>query len=268
MGYTVHELAKLSGVSVRTLHYYEEQGLLHPLRRENGYRDYGPDEVRRLQQVLLYRRANMPVAAVRDILELPPIKQAAALEVQLDHLRGQRDQLDGLIATVERMVYEINHKNESEDRPHMSAKPPADIRNDAARFEAFKREALRENERIYGEELRQRYGNDAIDESNRQVESLTHDQWNEAAQQSEQIAQALAAIAASSNAEERILGEEGRALCDLHRAWLMHYWTPAMYTPAAHRSLAQMYVADERFAATYEAMAPNGARILCDAIET
>ena len=57
MGYTAHELAKLSGVSVRTLHYYEEQGLLRPQRRPNGYRDYGPDDVRRLQQVLLYRRA-------------------------------------------------------------------------------------------------------------------------------------------------------------------------------------------------------------------
>ena len=53
MGYTAHELAEVSGVSVRTLHWYEEQGLLSPARRSNGYRDYGPDDVRRLQQILL-----------------------------------------------------------------------------------------------------------------------------------------------------------------------------------------------------------------------
>ena len=63
-GYTVHELAELSGCTVRTLHHYDELGLVRAQRASNGYRRYGAAEVDRLHQVLLYRECGMPLAAI------------------------------------------------------------------------------------------------------------------------------------------------------------------------------------------------------------
>ena len=62
--YTTKQLADLAGVSVRALHHYDEIGLLRPKRRENDYRAYGPDEVNRLQLILVYRASGMKLAEI------------------------------------------------------------------------------------------------------------------------------------------------------------------------------------------------------------
>ena len=189
MGYTAHELAKLSGVSVRTLHYYEEQGLLRPQRRPNGYRDYGPDDVRRLQQVLLYRRASMPLAAIRSVLDQPAAVQADALREQLDHLREQQRQLGDLIVSVERLIDETRADLDSSKPATPASQRSGAGRNtamdtspstDAARFEALKQQAVKENEAAYGAEARKRYGDTAVDTANRQGAAMTQDQWDTA----------------------------------------------------------------------------------------
>ena len=201
MGYTAHELAKLSGVSVRTLHYYEEQGLLRPQRRPNGYRDYGPDDVRRLQQVLLYRRASMPLAAIRSVLDQPAAVQADALREQLDHLREQQRQLGDLIVSVERLIDETRADLDSSKPATPASQRSGAERNtamdtspstDAARFEALKQQAIKENEAAYGAEARKRYGDTAVDTANRQVAAMTQDQWDTAQQQSERIGELIA----------------------------------------------------------------------------
>ena len=140
--------------------------------------------------------------------------------------------------------------------------------DDVKRFEAFKQKAVEENEQAYGREVRERYGDDVVDAANAQFMGLTGAQLEEAEALQARIGELLAAISAAKVPEEEILGDAGRELCGLHRDWLLHFWTRAMYSPAAHRGLAQMYVADERFATYYEAMAPDGAAILRDAVET
>jgi DNA-binding transcriptional MerR regulator len=270
MGYAAHELAELSGVSVRTLHYYEEEGLLRPARLDNGYRDYGIEDVRRLQQVLLYRRAGMPVAKIRAILDADETEQLNALREQLDHLREQRSELDALICAVEAMVEEAEKARNGKEPVTMGGKGQdtrESRRTDATRFETFKRQAIEENERAYGKEARERYGDAAVDASNAKVAGMSREDWDEAQDQQRRIAEALAKIAASDDPGTLVRGDAGRELCELHRAWLLHYWPRGMYSPEAHKGLARMYVADPRFEATYEAMAPGGARILCDAIE-
>lgn len=276
MGYTAHELAKLSGVSVRTLHYYEEQGLLRPQRRPNGYRDYGPDDVRRLQQVLLYRRASMPLAAIRSVLDQPAAVQADALREQLDHLREQQRQLGDLIVSVERLIDETRADLDSSKPATPASQRSGAERNtamdtspstDAARFEALKQQAIKENEAAYGAEARKRYGDTAVDTANRQVAAMTQDQWGTAQQQSERIGELIAAVAAAPDPAQAVRSELGRELCETHRAWLLNYWSAAMYSPEAHRGLAQGYVDDPRFTAYYEAYAPGGAAILRDAVD-
>ncbi len=268
MGYTAHELAELSGVSVRTLHYYEERGLLRPQRRPNGYRDYGPGDVRRLQQILLYRQASMPLEDIRSILDQPPSVQANALRKQLDRLREQRRQLGALIASVEQLIIETDpspHAAPSDGAERST--PMGTPTNDAARFEALKQQAIKENEATYGAEARSRYGDQAVDTANEQVAAMTQDQWSSAQRQAERIGELIAQIAADPDPAQAARSDLGRELCSTHRAWLLNYWSPAMYSPEAHRGLAQGYVDDPRFTAYYEAYAPGGAVILRDAID-
>ncbi len=269
MGYTAHELAELSGVSVRTLHYYEERDLLHPQRRSNGYRDYGPNDVRRLQQILLYRQASMPLEDIRSILDQPPSIQAGALREQLDHLLERQRQLGALIASVEQLIVETDPDSYpvpstgAERSAPMSAKTP----RDAARFEALKQQAIKENEAAYGTEARSRYGDQAVDTANERVAAMTQDQWGSAQDQAERIGELIAQIAADPDPAQAARSELGRELCATHRTWLLNYWSPAMYSPEAHRGLAQGYVDDPRFTAYYEAYAPGGAAILRDAVD-
>ena len=261
MGYTAHELAQLSGVSVRTLHYYEEQGLLHPTRRDNGYRDYGVEEVQRLQQILLYRRASLPLATIRSILDQGSTAQLAALRTQLDHLRAQHEQLGSLITMVEQLIHETEHPLQPEGISPMNSR-------DAQRFEALKQQAIQENEATYGAEARTRYGDEAVDASNERIAAMTQNQWNTAQDQAERIGELITQLADAPDRDSALRSSAARELCALHRAWLMNYWAPAMYTPATHRALAQGYVDDPRFCAYYEAYAPGGAALLRDAIDT
>ena len=99
---TVTELATLAGVSVRTLHYYDQIGLLRPAgTTPSGYRLYGEREFSRLQQILFFRELDFPLEEIRAILDSPSFDKAQALDRQRELLSLERDRLDRLIALVD-----------------------------------------------------------------------------------------------------------------------------------------------------------------------
>lgn len=101
----VSELSKLSGLSVRTLHYYDEIGLLKPGEvSEAGYRGYGEEAVERLSQVMFFRELGFPLKDIRGILESPSFDRNAALEQQIELLKLKREHLDNLITLAEGAV--------------------------------------------------------------------------------------------------------------------------------------------------------------------
>jgi DNA-binding transcriptional MerR regulator len=103
MEYTVNELATISGVSVRTLHYYDEIGLLQPMRvAKNGYRLYGQKEVDLLQQILFYRELGVPLKKINEILSTTNYDREEELEKQLAALLQRKSQLEDLIANVKK----------------------------------------------------------------------------------------------------------------------------------------------------------------------
>lgn len=247
-GYTVHELAALSGVTVRTLHHYDELGLVRARRAANGYRRYGPAEVDRLQQVLLYREAEMPLADIKRLLDDPAFDPREALAGHLRELRGRRERIEGLIASVEKTLASLEGSEPMKD---------------GEKFEAFKRGLVDENEKAYGEEVRERWGDEAADASNAKLMGMTEEQYRQTQELSEQIREAvLAGMAVGDPA-----GEDGRRAADLHRQWLCAFWKDGTYSKQAHAGLAEMYVADERFKAYYEAWAPGAAEFLRDAVK-
>ena len=103
--YTVKEVAKLSGVSVRTLHYYDQIGLLKPLgRSESGYRRYGHQELLRLQQILFYKELDFPLKEIVDLLDEPEFNLIHALEGHKNALRSRQKRIDQLIQTIDTTI--------------------------------------------------------------------------------------------------------------------------------------------------------------------
>lgn len=247
MEYTVKALAELAGVTPRTLRWYDQKGLLKPRRTtEAGYRLYGPGEVNRLQNILFYKELGLELEAVREILDAPGFDRLEALRSHLAALEARRERLNALILTVEKTIEEAKG-----GRPM----------TDKEKFEAFKRRAVEANEEQYGREAREKYGREAVEGSNAKLLSMTeeeHGQWKALE------AEILSALAAAVRAGEDPAGEEGRRIAELHRRWLSYTWTA--YIPQAHRGVAELYTADERFTAYYDKEVPGCAAFLRDAV--
>ncbi len=103
--YTVKKLASLAGVSVRTLHYYDELGILIPrYRRENGYRHYDEDSIIRLQQIMFFRELGFGLDDIGKIISLPDFEVIEALESQRNLLIEKSERLGELISTVDKTI--------------------------------------------------------------------------------------------------------------------------------------------------------------------
>ena len=120
---------------------------------------------------------------------------------------------------------------------------------------------IAENEACYGAEIRSKYGDEAVDQTNAKIGSMTEEQYAEWKQLEQEILTEL---------EQAVLGQStpgseiGKELTQLHQQWLMYTWSN--YSPAAHKGLAQMYICDERFTAYYDRKVPGCAAFLRDAI--
>lgn len=96
---TVHQVSELAGISVRTLHHYDAVGLLVPHERtEAGYRLYNEQDLERLQQILLFRELEFPLAEIRRIVESPDFDKSKALEQQIRLLELRREHIENLIS--------------------------------------------------------------------------------------------------------------------------------------------------------------------------
>jgi DNA-binding transcriptional MerR regulator len=246
MEYTVQHLGKLAGISTRTLRYYDEIELLMPARiNSSGYRIYGQNEVDRLQQILFYRELGIPLEQIKDIMSSPSYDGTRALMDHREQLLDKRRQLDILITNVEQTIAS------KEGRLTMSNKE---------KFEGFKQKLIDDNEKKYGKEIREKYGDDKVNKSNQKLQNMTQEQHEAVTRLAEEVTDTLA--------EAFKLGDPGSELAqkaaDLHKQWLMSYWTE--YSKEAHAGLAQMYVDDERFKAYYDVKQPGTAEFLRDAI--
>lgn len=248
MEYTINQLAKLSGVSTRTLRHYDKIGLLKPLRlQSNGYRIYGDAQVDSLQQILFYRALDVRLDEIKEILNAPDFDLEKALNSHLSALEARKEQLEILISNVTRTLTSL--KGET-------------MMNNYEKFEGFKKEQILKNEAAYGQEIRSRYGDDTIDSCNARLSDMTEETWKTAESLEQQIKLTLAEAAATGDPSS----VPARRLCELHRQWLMLYWPEDLYSKEAHLTLAESYTADPRFNAYYEEAALGGAKFLRDAL--
>jgi len=127
-------------------------------------------------------------------------------------------------------------------------------------FDQFKQSLIDENDRQYGAEVREKYGDQAADESNAHLKGLTQEQYDEG----ERLRLALEETLKAAFDTGDPAGELAQKACDLHRQWLCVFYPK--YSKAYHMGLAEMYVADERFRANYDKLAPGCTEFLRDAI--
>ena len=230
--YTVKALAGLAGVSTRTLRYYDQIGLLKPASRSpSGYRIYTETEADLLQEILFLKALDVGLDEIQELLSAPDDDRRKRLEQHREALVKQRADLDRLIANVDQTIEAMKGMR------MMTAEE---------KFEGFKKDMIRRNEDTYGKEIREKYGDQTVDEANETFQGLSKDAYHEAKALSDEILRQLDSAFLTGDPT----GEEAMVLADTHKHWLMHYWKS--YDPRAHAGLAHMYTADDRFKAYYE----------------
>lgn len=246
MEYTVNKLAKLAGISCRTLRYYDQIGLLSPARvSSSGYRIYGGEQVDRLQQILFFRALGVELDKIREVISSRDYDGISTLRSHREKLLAERDRLDLLIQNIDKTIAA------GEGRSTMS---------DTEKFEGLKRKLVDENERKYGDEIRAKYGKDAVEKSNRKLLGMTKEKMDEVERLNAEFTARLSEAFGTGDPS----GKEAQEAAELHRRWLSFYWDS--YSPEAHAGLARMYVDDERFTAYYDKEQPGTARFLRDAV--
>ncbi len=245
MEYTVQKLARLAGISARTLRYYDEIGILKPARiNSSGYRIYGRDEVDRLQQILFYKELGVNLNKIKEIVTSPAYDGARALREHHEQLLDRRKQLDVLISNVEKTIASMEGRM---------------IMTDKEKFEGFKKRLIQENEAKYGEEIRSKYGDDTVNRSNEKLLNMTKEQYEDFTRLTNEVLETLDKAFETGDPA----GELAQKTAELHKKWLTFTWSD--YSKEAHAGLAQMYVDDERFKAYFEKK-PGMTEFLRDAI--
>ncbi len=219
---TVKDVSELTGVSVRTLHHYDEIGLLKTDRSRAGYRLYTDADLLRLQQILIGRSLGLALEDVRRTLDDPKFDAAQALRRQRELLLGRVSETHRMIASIDATLKHLNEKDEPMTGKDM--------------FEGFEPEK-------YEAEAKQRWREtDAYKESARRTRKYGDKDWTAIKVESNAIfSDAAAAMKAGTKSDS----PAAIALAERHRRHIDRWFYPL--TPAFHTNLADMWEADERF---------------------
>lgn len=247
--YTVAQLAKRAHLTERALRYYDQIGLLVPARDANGYRVYSDEDVHRLQHIMLLRTCGMPLSEIADALDDPAADIARLLQAHLDALFQKRSQLSSAIAQTQKALTGLEAFRGMDDDQ---------------RFEQLKQDSVARFEEEYGEEARERYGDEAIDAANERMRTMSKTAWDMKEELEQRIKEALVVAMATQDPASA----EARLVAEMHAQWIRVHWGEDAYTPEAHVQLAEGYLADPRFVAYYDDACGEGATVfLRDAIK-
>jgi len=241
MPYTVQQLARLSGVSVRTLHYYDEVGLLKPARvAKNGYRQYEEQELMRLQQILFFRELEFSLEDIKRIMTSPGFDVMRALQDQKHLLSLKRARLQALMKTIDTTITSMTNNQKM---------------GDAELYDAFKDDDVKQ----YQDEVKQRWGNtDAYKQSMERTKKMTKKEMDKLKEDGKKHTQALA-----DSMDKGPKHPDVQALIAKSHEGVNFFYDCSL---DMFRNLGEMYVQDPRFTAYYEKFRPGLAVFMRDAI--
>jgi len=240
--YTIGELARLAGVSVRTLRHYDQIGLLKPQSRDdNNYRQYDFEDLLRLQQILFFRELDVPLKKIKAILDDPQLDRVALLRKHHQNLALQIERLESLQATIKKTIHNLQ---EEKDMPL----------TDAELYEGFSKEKIDE----YNREVRLTYDPEVVKQVDRKVRNMSKAQWQEIKDEGGAIAKALAKLMDRDPADPEV-----QALIARQHAWIENFF-PA--SGEVFRGLGELYATYEEFRAFYDRFAPGLADFMREAM--
>ena len=247
--YTVAEVARLSGVSVRTLHHYDAIGLLRPAQvGANGYRLYGREELLRLQQILFHRELKFPLEAIKAVLAAPDFDRLTALRKQRQALADEAARYRKLLRTLDATLADLEGETSMKESELFGGFPP----EKQAEHEAW---------------LVDRYGDDAkvrIAGSKAKMKAWGKGDFESLKAEGEAIEQAMGrALTDGLPVDSGAV----RALMARHHAWIARTW-PSPPTAQAFAGLGALYLEHPEFTAGYEAIAPGLAEYLAEAMRS
>ncbi len=240
--YTVKQLAQMAGITPRTLHHYDEIGLLPPTAvGDNGYRYYDETAALRLQQILFYRELDLPLGEIRALLDAPEFDVRAALLAHKRALRGRMRRMNALLETIDRTIAQLEGEEQM------------DVDELFGGFES-------EQERAWAEEAVEQYGydNKLVQESARRWRGMTAADKTRLKEEGDAAYRAFVGLIG----EDPAAAEVQAAVADWH-AHVATFYDPG---PDVLAGLGRMYVDDSRFRATFTAMHPELPEFLRDAI--
>lgn len=221
--YTVKQLAELAGITVRTLHHYDEIGLLKPSQvGANSYRYYDENALLRLQQILLYREMGMELQQIKAILDDPDFDYIQALRTHRAVLEGRMQRVQELITTVDNTIRHITGENRMSDK---------------GIFKPFNDEEQRHYERL----ARLEYGPGLVDESVKRWKGYSKAQQQAILDEAGAIYSEIARLMA---AEADPRGAEVQAQLTRWHNNLTYFYTPTL---DVLRGLSELYVNSAEF---------------------
>lgn len=236
----ISEVAKLSGITVRTLHYYDEIELLKPSETtEAGYRMYSSEDLERLQQILFFRELDFPLNEIKEIMLNPNYDKNEALNKHKEFLIEKRKRIDGLITLIDKTIKGDNNMS----------------------FKEFDNSKIEENKRKYAEEVKNRWGNtDAYKEYEKKTSSYDGNSWNEINEGMVEILKEFA--------DNRAEDPNSDIIQSLVEKW-QSYITSNFYncTKEILSCLGLMYIGDERFKENIDKYGEGTAEFMAKAIE-
>lgn len=231
--YTVKQVSELASVTVRTLHYYDEIGLLNPSQiRPNGYRYYDDAALLRLQQILFYREIGLELLQIKEILDSPDFDLVAALRSHRAVLEEKNRRLTELMSTIDNTIKHLTGGKE------MSSKQL---------FQAFSEEQQQEYER----EARLRWGPDNVREANKRWKGYSDEHKNAIMLEGQNIYLDLAQAMKDGKAAG---SPEVAAILDRWQQNIRHFYEPTL---DILRGLGELYNTDPAFMAFFEKIEPN-----------
>ncbi|MDC0723510.1 MerR family transcriptional regulator [Nannocystis bainbridge] len=244
MALTVKQVASIAGVSVRTLHHYDEIGLLRPSGRSSaGYRLYSEADLSRLQQVLFFRALEFPLQEICRLMRDPEFDIGASLRMQRQLLREKAVRLQSLLVAVDAALARLG-----DERP---------MTNDEMKqmFDGF-------DPSVHEAEAQQRWGEtEAYQESKRRAATYGKREWEAIKLEADATFARLAELMKAGVAPD---AADAMDAAEAHRQHLERWFYPC--SPAFHRGLGQLYVDDPRFTANIDKTSPGLAAYAAAAI--
>lgn len=230
--YKINDVAKIAGISTRTLRYYDNIGLLSPsYTAENSYRFYTDIEIDLLQQILFYKEFGFSLKEIKAILIDEEFNIIDLLDQQKSRIKEKHRQLSKLLITIEKTI----RKEKGEI-----------IMSNDEKFLGLKEDEIKDNEEKYGKELRNLYTENAIKESYQKIRKMSSWEFNESKRLAKEIDEKLSAALQTNDINSTLSME----VCLLHKKWIKMYWSN--YSKDAHLKLVEMYTLDKRFKEYYD----------------